>query len=68
MKCKICKRKTNWDESYGRDCFIVCPSCHIQISNAIHNARKHNASDRVIALEVILEIGDIKEENKKNNY
>ncbi len=28
MKCKICNRKTNWNESYGYEEFIVCPSCH----------------------------------------
>lgn len=28
MKCNICRRKTNWDESYGYKEFIVCPCCH----------------------------------------
>lgn len=27
MKCQICKQATNYDESFGYDEFIVCPSC-----------------------------------------
>jgi hypothetical protein len=56
MKCCICKRKTNWDESYGRHTFIVCPYCYSIL-------RKNNK----YALDTILKIGMIKEdlENKK---
>lgn len=53
MKCTICGRKTNWDESYGRPTFIVCPYCY-------NILRKNNKN----ALDVILKIGIIKEDLK----
>ena len=51
MKCAICKRKTDWDESYGRPTFIVCPYCY-------NILRKDNKN----ALDTILKIGMIKED------
>lgn len=51
MKCAICKRKTDWDESYGRPTFIVCPYCY-------NILRKDNRN----ALDTIIKIGIIKEE------
>ena len=53
MRCCICERKTNWDESYGRPTFIVCPHCY-------NILRKNNKN----ALDVILKIGIIKEDLK----
>ena len=54
MKCCICKRKTDWDESYGRSTFIVCPHCY-----SILKKKKKNA------LDTILKIGMIKEDLKR---
>lgn len=51
MKCAICERKTNWDASYGRPTFIVCPHCY-------NILRKDNKN----ALDTILKIGTIKED------
>ena len=51
MKCAICKRKTDWDESYGRPTFIVCPYCY-------NILRKDNNN----ALDTILKIGIIKKD------
>lgn len=51
MKCAICERKTNWDESYGRPTFIVCPYCFSIL-------RKDNKN----ALDTIIKIGTIKED------
>ena len=31
MKCAICGKETNWDESYGYNEFIVCPRCFSNI-------------------------------------
>lgn len=61
MKCKICGRKTNWDESYGRETFIVCPTCFNKITNSINNCRKYKISPESTALEIVLKIGRIKE-------
>lgn len=27
MKCKICKAKTTWDTSMGKENFIICNDC-----------------------------------------
>lgn len=27
MKCKVCGKKTTWDTSIGRPCYIVCNHC-----------------------------------------
>lgn len=51
MKCAICKRKTDWNESYGRPTFIVCPYC-------FNILRKDNKN----ALDTIIKIGIIKED------
>jgi hypothetical protein len=32
MKCKVCGKRTNYDESFGRDTFIVCNNCVSDIS------------------------------------
>lgn len=31
MVCKICGRKTTWDESFGPAEYLVCPVCFNQI-------------------------------------
>ena len=64
MKCNICGNKTNWDESYGRETFIVCPVCHDRIAKVIKKCTNDKYYN-VTALEVILEIGHIKEEKLK---
>lgn len=58
MKCAICGHKTNWDESYGRETFIVCPSCHDKIAEIISKGSKKYS--KITALEIILKIGQIK--------
>ena len=60
MKCDICGHKTNWDESYGRESFIVCPSCHDKIAKIVSKGSKKYP--QITALEIILKIGQIKEE------
>lgn len=66
MKCDICGNKTDWNSSYGRETFIVCPSCHKRLIKTIYNLRKYNFSPESSATQVIIEIGFIKEESKKH--
>ena len=67
MKCELCDKKTNWDSSYGRPSFIVCPMCHGRLTKTIYNLRKYNFSPESSALEIILEIGFARDESKKEN-
>ena len=56
MKCATCKRKTNWDESFGYADFIVCPKCFAEI---------HNNYDIVKTMDIIFMLGDIAKKHKK---
>ena len=64
MKCHICNNKTTWNESFGRETFIVCPSCHRKLTNKIKALRKFGYGPESSALEIIITIGSIKEERK----
>lgn len=59
MKCKICKRKTTYDVSYGMDSFIVCHSCFEKI-------KKITKKSSFDTMDFILAIGRIKEELKED--
>lgn len=55
--CKICGRKTHWDESYGYEEFIVCPCCFYEL-----------AEDYELdgALAIVFKLGSIiRNKNKK---
>ncbi len=52
MKCEICGRKINLDNSYGRRDFLICHPC-------FEHLHKIYGWD---ALDIILEIGKMKEE------
>lgn len=54
MKCEICGRKINWDNSYGRSDFLICHPCFE------HLHKEYGWT----AFHVILEIGAMKEEEK----
>jgi len=65
MKCKICGKKTTWDESYGRPNFIVCPVCHKMIAENIHQNHQHCGKyPEFVATSIIIQIGRIREEWK----
>ena len=65
MKCKMCGHKTDWNTSYGRENFIICPSCHRRMTNVINKFRNEDCLSETIATMVILEIGFVREERKK---
>lgn len=60
MKCKICKNKTTWDESFGRENYIVCPNCLIRLANSVD--RCDDKIGQNVALNIIFEISKIKKE------
>jgi hypothetical protein len=61
MKCKICKQKTNWDESVGRPAFIVCNHCVENLSEHMLELLKFSSKDKIGALcattAILLDIG-----------
>lgn len=50
MKCAICGKRTNWDESYGYDEFIVCPHCFDKIKEMCND-------DISKALDIVFKLG-----------
>ena len=48
MKCAECGKKTTWDESYGRENYIVCPKCHEKI-------RRENNGNLVNTMKIIFQ-------------
>ena len=56
MKCKICGRKTTWDESYGNEKFIICPRCY----------GKLNPNNNWDILATLCRIGVLMGEEKKS--
>ena len=48
MKCAECGNKTTWDESYGRENYIVCPKCHEKI-------KRENNGNVVATMKIIFE-------------
>lgn len=68
MKCKLCKKKTTWDKSYGKSNFIVCPKCVDRLALTVKTVRSFDEEDKftdiAIATSIILTMGIIKEENR----
>lgn len=58
MKCKICNCKITYDNSIGRDSFLVCNNCAQTI-------KKRTQLKNIDILNTILVIGFMKEDNKK---
>ena len=54
MKCIICNKKTNWDESFGAKDYIVCPTCYWKIVKKIEKKYDLNKEESsIIALQKI---------------
>lgn len=63
MKCKLCKQKTNWDESYGYEEFIVCPKCFEEMAKLSKASGFYE--QRAQVLSAIFTIGAQKSRIKK---
>lgn len=62
MKCAICGRKTNWDESYGYEEFIVCPRCFDNVRKFFSTKDKKKELDD--SLQAVFAIGKAKKLSK----
>lgn len=59
MKCKICKQKTNWNSSFGRREFIVCPNCFNEmVRRKTTRTDKSREQCRNEILTALFDIGD----------
>ncbi len=48
MKCAECGKRTTWDESFGKENYIVCPKCFQRI-------REENKTDAFGTLQIIFQ-------------
>jgi len=55
MKCQICGKKVNNDNSYGYYSFLICQSCHNRLA-------KNNPKKFFDVMNFIFECGKIREE------
>lgn len=66
MKCKFCGKKTNWDESFGTENLIMCPSCMERYSKQVHSIISSSSDDYIrdngIVLALLLECGKAAQE------
>ena len=56
MKCEICKKKTDWDNSFGYEEFIVCGKCIKKMTKEV--------DDFDWILETIFRMGAIRRKEK----
>lgn len=61
MKCKICKKKTTWDDSVGRPAFLICNHCVENLSKNMLQILNLSGRDDIGALcattSFLLDIG-----------
>ena len=63
MKCAICGKKTNWDESYGYIDFIICPHCFWNIRKTY--TTKNQAKELEESMKAVFAMGIAKKLSKK---
>lgn len=60
MKCQICGKKTTWNESFGKEEFIVCPYCFEEL-------RRMTRSKRDEVFDFVIAVGWIRKRAKKES-
>ena len=60
MKCQICGKKTTWNESFGKEEFIVCPYCFEELRRMTYLKKSE-------ILDFVLAVGWIRERAKKES-
>lgn len=69
MRCEVCKRYCNWDNSVGKEKYIVCNEC----CNAVSEKFKQTAEKRfginpviaqLVPLEIFFMLSDIREDDE----
>lgn len=58
--CQVCGNETDWDSSYGKENFVVCPHCFN------HIMEKQNTTAWTV-LETLFAISDVRTDCKNEN-
>ena len=55
MVCEICRKTTNWDESVGKENYIICNECFHRILSKYKDTNIHPK-----ILDIIFKLSDVR--------
>jgi hypothetical protein len=68
MRCEICKRYCNYDNSVGKEHYIVCNDCYNAVAEDFIKTNKNLGLEesvaRLIPLQIFFMLSDVRENNK----
>lgn len=67
MRCEICKRYCNYDNSVGKENYIVCNDCYNAVTEDFIKTNKNLCPEdvaRLIPLQILFMLSDVRENNK----
>lgn len=67
MRCEICKRYCNYDNSVGKENYIVCNDCYNAVTEDFIKTNKnlcHEDVARLIPLQILFILSDVRKNNK----
>lgn len=67
MRCEICKRYCNYDNSVGKENYIVCNDCYNAVTEDFIKTNKNLCPEdiaRLIPLQILFILSDVRKNNK----
>lgn len=67
MRCEICKRYCNYDNSVGKENYIVCNDCYNAITENFIKTNKNLCPEdvaRLIPLQILFMLSDVRKNDK----
>ena len=67
MRCEICKRHCNYDNSVGKENYIVCNDCYNAVTEDFIKTNKNLCPEdvaRLIPLQILFMLSDVRKNNK----
>ena len=67
MRCEICKRYCDYDNSVGKEHYIVCNDCYNAVTEDFIKTNKNLCSEnvaRLIPLQILFMLSDVRKNNK----
>lgn len=67
MRCEICKRYCNYDNSVGKENYIVCNDCYNAVTEDFIKTNKNLCPEdvaRLIPLQIFFMLSDVRKNNK----
>lgn len=67
MRCEICKRYCNYDNSVGKENYIVCNDCYNAVTEDFIKTNKNLCPEdvaRLIPLQILFMLSDVRKNDK----